>query len=488
VEPQLKAETICEGRVARRQRNTKIIATLGAATSTPDQIRSLFDAGVDVFRLCMGRGTHADHLARYEAVRAIEKQRERPIGVLLDLQGPKLRIGRFRHAQVELAVGQSFVLDRSEALGDHDRVSLPHPGIFAAAGAGDALFVDDGRVRLRVQSVTNDTMVTRVETGGTICDYRSVHVPGVRLSMPVLTDKDMADLEFGLLIGVDWIALSFVQHADDIHVLRRHIGGRSAAKIIAKLEKPSALKYLEQIVSAADAIMIARGDMGVELPPEEVPIEQRRIVRECRRQGKPVVIATQMMASMVQQPAPTRAEVNDVATAVYSGADAIMLSAETASGRYPVEAVEIMDRIVRRIESDVSYDPILRVPSSMPSGTCSADAIGAAIRTTAEVLPITATAAYTSSGATCLAVARERPRSPILGLSPSLETVRMLSLVWGVHSIQMNDVKSVEEMVASAAGVARRHGYTEDGKPFVIVAGIPFGTPGSTNMLQIAWA
>lgn len=472
----------------RRQRHTKIIATLGPASNSQQDIQRLFNAGADVFRMNMSHGTHADHLARYEAIRAVEQASDRPIGVLLDLQGPKLRIGTFRHGTIDVVSGQRFTLDLSPALGDHDRVQLPHPEIFSVIQPGHTLYIDDGRIRLMVESVSADGIVTRVDVGGVMSDRKGVNVPEVHLPIAAMTDKDLLDLAFARSIGVDWIALSFVQCAADVHALRQKLGPDSTCRIIAKLEKPAALKDLDAIVQATDAVMVARGDLGVELPAEDVPIAQRRIVRACRRHGKQVVIATQMLESMIHQPAPTRAEANDVATAVYDGADAIMLSAETASGKYPAEAVAMMDRIAQRTEHDAGYEQLLRANYTVPEKADSASAIGVAIRTAADLLAITVTAAYTSSGSTCLTVARERPRSPILGLSPSLATARMLSLVWGVHSVHTADATSVEDMVDKATATATGCDYTEAGKPFIIVAGMPFGTPGSTNLMRIAWA
>lgn len=471
----------------RRQRNTKIIATLGPATTSRQEVRRLFEAGADVFCMDMRYGTHADHLARYQMVRDVEQETGRPIGVLMDLQGPRLRIGSFRQTGVELVPGQGFSFDLSPGLGDHNRVNLPHAEVYRAVEPGDVLFLDDGTIRLRVESATDEVIATRVEAGGFTRDGGCLKAPNVHLPIASLTARDADDLAFGLAIGVDWVALAFVQDAQDVVALRERIGKRNHPRIVAKLEKPSSLEYLDEIVDAADAIMVCRGELGVELDVEEVPIAQRRIVRACRARGRPVVIATQMLDSMAHHSAPTRAEAGDAAGAVYDGADAMMLSAETASGKYPVEFVQVMDRIARRIEGDPGYNQGM-APHATTRTPDATYAISAAIRTTADLLPLSFTAAYTESGSTCLAVACLRPRSPILGLSPSLTTVRMLSLIWGVHAVHMDDASSVEEMVENATGAARRDGFAEAGRPFVMVAGMPFGTQGATNLMQIGWA
>lgn len=469
----------------RRRRQVRIIATLGPASSSPAQLRRLFDAGADVFRLNMSHGSHAEHSERLHALRELEAELKRPIGVLLDLQGPKLRLGRFQAGRIQVREGQSFQLDLDPTAGDEQRVCVPHPEIFAIVQPGHLLLIDDGRVRLQVQRADADRIHTLVQVGGELSDRKGLNVPDAVLPISAVTEKDKADLAFGLELGVDWVALSFVQTADDIRGLRELVGHRAA--IMAKLEKPAALEHLEAIVQLADGAMVARGDLGVELRPEDVPSAQRRIVRECRRQGKPVVVATQMLDSMVQHPTPTRAEASDVASAVYDGVDAVMLSAETASGRYPVESVAMMDRIARKVEADPHYRKQLHADHLQPEAPQLADAISAGIRAITELLPMSVTAAYTSSGSTTLSIARERAATPILSLSPRIETARRLTLAWGVHSICMDDVASVEEMVDRTLSAAREEGLAEPGHPVLMVAGMPFGTPGATNLLRVAW-
>ncbi|HSV68694.1 MAG TPA: pyruvate kinase [Methylibium sp.] len=467
-----------------RTRHAKIVATLGPASTDRATIEALFDAGADVFRLNFSHGSHDDHRRRLDTLRAIERERGRPIGVLLDLQGPKLRIGTFADGPVRLAAGAPFRLDLDrERGGDASRVALPHPEIFAALVAGAELLLDDGRVRLRVERCGADFADTRVIDGGTLSDRKGVNVPGVVLPLSALTDKDRRDLDFGLGLGVDWVALSFVQRPEDIVEVQRLVQGRAA--IVAKLEKPAAIDRLEAIVEASDAVMVARGDLGVELPAEQVPAIQKRIVRVCRALGKPVIVATQMLESMVAAPVPTRAEASDVATAIYDGADAVMLSAESASGGYPVESVRMMDRIIVQTETDPHYRRAIDASRSEARPEA-ADAIGAALRLVAGLLQAAATVAYTSSGHSALRMARERPTSPILGMTPSTQTARRLALVWGVHAVVCDEVADVAGMSELACRTVAAEGFGQAGQTVVVAAGMPFGTSGTTNLLRIA--
>ncbi|CAG2158316.1 pyruvate kinase [Cupriavidus numazuensis] len=466
----------------RRERHTKIVATLGPASSTAEMILQLFKAGADTFRLNFSHGTHEDHQARLALIREAESLTGRPAGVLLDLQGPKLRLGTFPGGPVRLNAGQPFRLQLDAVPGSQHVAHLPHREIFEALRPGHALLIDDGRVRLRVREAGPDFAETIVETGGTVSDRKGVNVPDCALNLSALTEKDHRDLRFGMTLGVDWIALSFVQSARDIEEVRAIVGKDVA--IMAKIEKPAALTDIDAIVGAADGIMVARGDLGVEMPPEEVPAIQKRLTRLCREAGKPLVVATQMLESMIGAPAPTRAEASDVATAVYDGVDAVMLSAESASGEYPVEAVQMMARIIRNTERDKLQRDTMHAIATRRDAV-SADAIGAAIRTVADILPLTACVTYTVSGASALRVARERPNVPIVGMTPHAQTARRLALVWGVHPVHTHDAHSVEEMVAHATEVAKREGFASDQQPFAIVAGMPFGTPGSTNLLRL---
>ena len=467
----------------KRERSARILATLGPASSTRERIRALAEAGADVFRLNFSHGSHEDHAERYRLIRAVEAERGRPIGVLMDLQGPKLRVGRFAEGKVALVPGASFRLDLDPTPGDARRANLPHPEIFAALEAGTALLLDDGKLRLRVDACGADFAETTVLVGGTLSDRKGVNVPGVVLPISPLTAKDRADLDFGLALGVDWVALSFVQRPEDLREARELVGDR--AWIMAKLEKPAAIDALEPIVALADGVMVARGDLGVELPPQQVPVLQRRIVRAARAAGRPVVVATQMLESMISSPVPTRAEASDVATAIYDGADAVMLSAESASGQYPVEAVSIMHGIVCEVERDPAWRAGLEA-SHTPAAANTPDAICCALRRVAGLLEPAATVAYTSSGFSALRASRERPVAPILALTPQPATARRLALVWGVHPVPFEEVHDVAEMVEHAARAALTLGFGRAGDAVVVIAGLPFGQRGSTNLLHVA--
>jgi pyruvate kinase len=467
-----------------RQRFTKIVATLGPATSSPERLRELFEAGADVFRLNFSHGTPDDHRQRVELLRALEKQFRHPVAILMDLQGPKLRLGAMANGPIELKKGQYLTLDMDRTPGTIRRVPLPHPEIFRAAKPDGVLLIDDGKVRLRIVSHTDATIDAVVEVGGTISERKGVNLPNLVLPMSPMTAKDRRDLDYGLALGVDWVALSFVQHAHDIAELRKLVAGRAA--VMAKLEKPAAIEHLDEIIEQSDGIMVARGDLGVEMPPEAVPPLQKRILAACRVLGRPAIVATQMLESMVHAPTPTRAEASDVATAVYDGADAVMLSAESASGDYPIETVTIMDRILKSVEADPLYRRLMDASRREPEAT-TADAISAAARQCAHTLSAAAIVTYTNTGSTTLRAARERPDVRILCLTPSLDTARRMTLAWGVHPVQTEDAHSFADMVARAVRVARQQKLATPGQRLVITAGVPFGTPGATNILRIAY-
>jgi len=467
----------------RRRRRTKIVATLGPASSDRAAIAALFVAGADVFRINMSHTPHDRMRELVRIIRNVEQEYGRPIAALVDLQGPKLRIGTFKDDAVALVAGANFVLDADPAPGDLDRVYLPHPEIFTALRPGHTLLLDDGKIRLAVLEASSERAVTRVEVGGKLSARKGVSVPNTVLAFSALTRKDHSDLEAALDAGVDWIALSFVQRPEDIAEAKKIARGRAA--VMAKMEKPQAVEHLAEIIDAADALMVARGDLGVELPLEKVPALQKQMTRAARRAGKPVVVATQMLESMISSPVPTRAEVSDVATAIYEGADAVMLSAESAAGQFPVEAVATMDRIAVEVETDTTYRDIIDAQRTEPEAT-GADAIAAAAREIAETLDLNAIVCWTSSGATALRVARERPRSPIMSISPNVSAGRKLALVWGVHSVVAEDVRDQDDMVDRACRLAFKEGLAQVGQRIIVVAGVPFGTPGATNMVRIA--
>jgi pyruvate kinase len=468
-----------------RDRFTKIVATLGPASSSRERLRALFEAGADVFRLNFSHGTPDDHRGRVDLLRAMEKEYKHPVAILMDLQGPKLRLGAVAKGPLELKKGQKLRFDMDQAPGTARRVPLPHPEIFKAAKPGGILLIDDGKVRLRIMAHDEATIDAEVEVPGQISDRKGVNLPNLVIPMSPMTTKDHRDLTFGLSLGVDWVALSFVQHANDIAELKKLVAGRAA--VMAKLEKPLAIDHLDEIIEQSDGIMVARGDLGVEMPPEAVPPLQKRILAACRVAGRPAIVATQMLDSMVHSPTPTRAEASDVATAVYDGTDAVMLSAESASGEYPVEAVTIMDRILKSVEHDPLYRKLMDASRREPEAT-TADAISAAARQCAHTLSAAAIVTYTTTGSTTLRAARERPDVRILCLTPVLDTARRMALTWGVHPIRTEDAHNFADMVARAVRVARQQKIAKSGERLVITAGVPFGTPGATNILRIAHA
>jgi pyruvate kinase len=468
----------------RRLRRAKIVATLGPVSSDAAMIARLFAAGVDVFRINMSH-TSQDRMRELIAmIRGIERDSGRPIGILVDLQGPKLRLGTFAGGSATVANGANFVFDRDPAPGDATRVYLPHPEIFSAVKPGHSLLIDDGKVRLIVTEAEAKRMVTRVEVGGQLSDRKGVSLPETTIPFSALAEKDRSDLEAALAAGTDWVALSFIQRPEDIAEAKKITRGRAA--VMAKIEKPQAVHRLPEIMELADALMVARGDLGVEMPLEKVPGVQKQMTRLGRATGKPVVVATQMLESMITSPVPTRAEVSDVATAIFEGADAVMLSAESAAGKYPVEAVATMNRIAEEVEGEEVYRSIIDAQRARPEAT-GADAIADAAREIADTLDLAAVICWTSSGSTALRVARERPRPPIVALSPNIATGRRLAVVWGVHCVVTEDARDQDDMVDRACRIAFKEGFAKAGQRVIVVAGVPFGTPGATNMLRIAY-
>ncbi|GGA24404.1 MAG: pyruvate kinase [Rhodobacteraceae bacterium] len=467
----------------RRLRKVKIVATLGPASNTYEMIRTLHEAGADVFRLNMSHGTHEDITKMHRAIRQVEKDLDSPIAILADLQGPKLRVGEFENGEEELDWGETFRLDLDETPGTKKRVCLPHPEIFQALGVGAHLLVNDGKIRLRVEECGDDFANCVVEAGGTISNRKGVNVPDVVLPLAALSDKDRKDLEFAAALGVDWLALSFVQRPEDVEEARKLCEGRAA--ILSKIEKPAAVKSFDKILEASDGIMVARGDLGVELPVQAVPPIQKRLIRQCRSAGKPVIVATQMLESMIESPMPTRAEVSDVATAIYEGSDAIMLSAESAAGQYPVEAVTTMNNVAIGVEKDPTYTEIIEASRNIAKESV-ADGIVAAAREIAETAGIKVICCFTSSGTTVAKVARERPRVPIIAMTSLRGTARRLSLTWGVNCVMTGELERFKQAVVNAARAARAQGYAGTEDQIVVTAGVPFNMPGTTNILRVA--
>ncbi len=478
-------------RIDPRGRRVKILATIGPASRSPDMLRRLFRAGADAFRVNMSHGTQEDHARAIAAIRALEKEFARPIAILADLQGPKLRVGEFVGGRAVVRHSGHFNLDRDPSPGDDSRVHLPHPELFGILERGQRLLINDGKIRLVVREASEHRIRCTAEVGGVISDRKGVNVPDAEVPIPALTDKDRSDLAFAVEHGADWIALSFVQRPEDIAEARKLIasarGTKSAAQgpaLCAKIEKPQAVQRLGAIIELADAIMIARGDLGVELEPQEVPPLQKRIIAQCRTAGKPVIVATQMLESMIESPTPTRAEVSDVANAVYDGADVVMLSAESAAGEWPEESVVMMHKIAAHVEADPDYKRRVRF-LDIPADATTADALAHSCMTIADTVPISAITVFTLSGATARRVARERPAVPVLVLTPSMRTARRVALLWGAHAVATRDIGSFEEMIGKGKRMALRHGFGTAGSKQIVLAGVPFGTPGSTNLLHV---
>ena len=465
-----------------RQRRAKIVATVGPASSSPEMLKTLFLAGVDTFRLNFSHGTHEDHAKVHSAIRALEKELGTPIGILQDLQGPKIRVGTILDGKITVAKGDKIRFVPSGKDGDAMSIPLHHPEIFAAINPGHELLIDDGRVRVRVTNITDLGLDAEVLVGGVISNRKGVNLPGTILNLSPLTPKDRADLAFGLELGMDWVALSFVQKPSDMIEARGLVGDR--AGLVAKIEKPSAIDYIDDIVRLSDAVMVARGDLGVEIPHEDVPGRQKEIVRACRLAVKPVIVATQMLDSMITAPTPTRAEASDVATAIYDGADAVMLSAESAAGQYPREAVDMMDRIIRSTEQHKLYRSIVQATQPAEEQTAP-HAVAAAAADLAQAIEAPVIVAFTSSGTTAARIARKRPALPILAITPSEEIARRLRLMWGVHSIHSADVQSYEEMVSRAQETVLAENFAQNADLIVVVAGIPFGQAGTTNNIRV---
>jgi len=465
-----------------RARRARIVATIGPASRAPEKVRELAAAGADVFRVNFSHGTHEDHARSIEAVRQAEAALDRPLAVLADLQGPKLRLGQFKDGRIELHAGQTFRIDLGREPGDETRIGVPHPEVFAALREGSLILLDDGKVRLRVTGHGPDFAETVVEAGDKLSNHKGLNLPGNAIPIPALTDKDRKDLAFALNQGVDWVALSFVQRAADMAELRQLVRGR--AGVLAKIEKPAALEVLDEILDLSEAVMVARGDLGVELAPEDVPVVQKQLIRAARDRGIPIIVATQMLESMISAPSPTRAEASDVAGAVYEGADALMLSAETAAGQYPFEAVSIMDRIIARVENDPRWPELMAAEHDVGD----ADALVAAATQAADIAHTACVAAFTATGQTALRVSRERPQAPTLALTPNLSTARRLALAWGVEPRIVPDIRDPEDMPKLAGEMALKTGLADPGDRIMILAGVPMGSPGAANVLRLTHA
>lgn len=468
-----------------RPRQTKIVATLGPASGNPEMMRKLFEAGVDMFRMNYSHGTHEAHAKNLETARELEKEFGRPIAMLADLQGPKNRIGRFKEGSINIEAGHKMRFDLDDALGDESRVFLPHPEVIACMAPGSEILLDDGKVRVRILEQGSDYLLGEIIAGNKLSNNKGFNIPGVIIPTSALTEKDLIDMEAALAIGADWIAQSFVQLPEDVAYAKKMIAGRAALMI--KIEKPSALVHIDEMIALADGVMLARGDLGVEIPPEEVPVAQKKVVRAVRWAGKPIVVATQMLESMIENPSPTRAEAGDVATAVFDGADAVMLSGETATGKYPIEAVNIMDRICQTVEKNDLYRSIMDADHPDTRQNDAGDAITVAADQVACDIKAACIATYTTSGTTALRAVRQRPAMKVMVLTQNLSTARRLCVSYGVHAVEVEEVDTFGDAVTLAQKHAKAEGLADVGQRFVMTAGVPFGTPGSTNILRVAW-
>ncbi|MGE5554257.1 MAG: pyruvate kinase [Betaproteobacteria bacterium] len=465
-------------------RRTKIVGTLGPATDGPGVLTSLLESGLDLVRLNFSHGTYDDHLRRLTAVRQWEAQANRPMGVIVDIQGPKIRTGLMKEEPVTLSAGEMVVLTAEPVAGTAECIPVVYPPLARQLRPGMKVYLDDAQLELRVVAVDGPDVHCEVVNGGLLFSRKGVSLPEVSVDLPAITDKDAADLAWAVENGADYVAVSFVRRAEHVADVRRRLaalGGRPG--IIAKVENPEALANIDAIIEAADAVMVARGDLGVSIPPEDVPVAQKTIIRKCNAAGKPVITATQMLNSMIGNPRPTRAEVTDVANAILDGTDAVMLSGETASGQYPVESVKMMARIAQRTEEVLPYADLLQQRQARVASI--SDAISHATCQTAQDLGAAAIITSTQSGATARLVARYRPKAPILAATPDPAVARQLTLVWGVRPVRVAQTPDIDAMLAEVVGAAQRLGWAGSGDVLAITAGLRPGVPGSTNLLKV---
>ncbi len=468
----------------KRNRKAKILATLGPASSSQKIIEDMFIGGCDVFRLNFSHDTIENHRKNLETIRNLEKKYNHATCVLADLQGPKLRIGTLKNKEENLKKGNIFKLDLDNAIGNNERVNFPHQDIYEHLTPNTILLIDDGKIKLQIKEQKKDYLLTEVLNDGIISNNKGVNIPDIILPIESLTNKDKSDMKKALEMGVDWIALSFVQKAEDVLKLKELVNNK--ALVMAKIEKPSAVKNLDAIIQASDGIMIARGDLGVEMQTHKVPIVQKKIINRCRYFGKPVVVATQMLESMVVNFSPTRAEASDVANAIYDGSDAVMLSGESAVGKYPIEAVKVMNNIIESVESDKDNFNLAMEEIIIKKKVDTTDAITNAAYYIAKNAGAKAVITFSVSGKTTIRMAKERAPVQIIGLSPNLSTARYLQLVWGVNSCHGEDAQSASEMVSIACSLAKEKKLVKQDDNVIITAGVPFGNAGSTNLLRIA--
>ncbi len=473
--------------VERMTRKTKIICTIGPASETEETLSAMMDAGMDVARINFSHGAYADHLEKINRIKKLRAEKGLAVALLLDTKGPEVRLGTFADGRVTLETGASFTLCMYDTEGDASHVSITYRDLWKDITTGTRILIDDGNLELSAEHVDKREIVCRVLHGGEVSNRKGVNLPGVQLSMPFLSEKDRADIKFGVENDFDFIAASFTQCADDILQIRRVLeenGGAKDIRIIAKIENAAGVANMDEILSVADGIMVARGDMGVEIPMEDIPVIQKTLITKCYNAGKQVITATQMLESMTHNPRPTRAEITDVANAIYDGTSAIMLSGETAAGQYPVEAVAMMAKIASRTEGDIDYRRRFteRGPEIFSGVT---GAISHATCTTAHDLNAAAIITVTKSGSTARMISKYRPETPIIGCATTDKVCRHMNLSWGITPLLIDEMDNTDDLFRHAVEKAFANGLVQDGDLVVITAGIPIGISGTTNMLKV---
>ena len=469
----------------RNAKKTKIVCTLGPASQSEEVLTKLIENGLNVCRFNFSHGSHEEHKERMDLVKKVREKLNKPVAILLDTKGPEIRTGNFADPEVFLEEGSKFTITMNDVVGTKEICTVSYKGLAEDVVKGDLILIDDGLVGLRVDEVQGEEIYCTVENSGIVKNHKGVNVPGVKINLPALTPKDISDIEFGITQGIDFIAASFVRKASDVLAIREVLENNNATdiKIISKIENQEGVDNLDEILQVSDGLMVARGDLGVEIPTEEMPIVQKQMIRKCNELGKPVITATQMLDSMIRNPRPTRAEVTDVANAIYDGTDAIMLSGETAAGKYPVEAVKVMASIAKRIEETLEYDDMLR--SKGLNNTNVTDAISYATCTTAKSLNASGIITSTSSGHTARMVSKFRPSTPIIAATPNEKTSRQLSLSWGVYTVNCQQAGNTDDLIDNSIESSKNEGFIHDGELVVITAGVPTGVSGTTNLIKV---
>ena len=469
----------------KNAKKTKIVCTLGPVSQSEETLTKLIENGLNVCRFNFSHGSHEEHKERMDIVKKVRDELKKPVAILLDTKGPEIRTGNFADPEVFLEEGSKFIITMADVIGNKEMCTVSYKGLAEDVVEGDIILIDDGLVGLKVENVVGEEIHCVVENSGIVKNHKGVNVPGVKINLPALTPKDISDIEFGITQGIDFIAASFVRKASDVLAIREVLENNNATdiQIISKIENQEGVDNLDEILQVSDGLMVARGDLGVEIPTEDIPIVQKQMIKKCNALGKPVITATQMLDSMIRNPRPTRAEVTDVANAIYDGTDAIMLSGETAAGKYPVEAVKVMAAIAKRIEETLDYDTILR--SKGLNNTNVTDAISYATCTTAKSLTASGIVTSTSSGYTARMVSKFRPKTPIIAATPNERTSRQLSLSWGVYTVMCEQAENTDDLIDNSIEASKNEGYIHEGELVVITTGVPTGVSGTTNLIKV---